>query len=51
MKHRGPVTPGLYRYQRQQIELAEHEAISEAVRREIARVRAEIVAELERHPI
>jgi len=43
---RGPMTPGQYLHQRQQFEIAEQEAIKETIRREIARVRAEIVVEL-----
>jgi hypothetical protein len=33
------------------MELAQQEAIRDAIRNDIARVRAEIVAELERYPI
>lgn len=43
---RGPCSPGLARYQQQQMELAAEDAIRKAIRRDIARVRAQILAEL-----
>ncbi len=45
---RGPCALGLYRYQQQQIEIIAKEAIHDAILRDIARVRAEIVAEIAR---